>query len=25
MSKIFGLFILQLDPVPRWGPVVLLT
>jgi small subunit ribosomal protein S16 len=25
MSKIFVLFILQLDPVPRWGPVVLLT
>src|SRR5471030_1420050 len=25
MSKIFGLFILQLDPVPRWGLVVLLT
>jgi small subunit ribosomal protein S16 len=25
MSKIFGLFILHPDPVPRWGPVVLLT
>jgi len=25
MSKIFGLFILHPGPVPRWGPVVLLT
>jgi len=25
MSKIFGLFIQQPGPVPRWGPVVLLT
>jgi small subunit ribosomal protein S16 len=25
MSKIFGLFILQPDPVPRWGLAVLFT